>query len=191
MARKAFKSLAPGFLLATPMLEDPNFRRTVVLLFHHTPEGAIGLVVNRPSKRTLGDLLDLIEAKTGPAADPLRHLPVLVGGPVAPGSGWLIFEGKDEGGMSFTVLDDLKVTGSMDVFRRMLEHGPEGQVAFLLGYSGWGPGQLDHEMEVGAWMTAPVSKDAVFRWPFHERWRRAYLSLGIDPDFWTPVTGEG
>ncbi len=191
MAKKSFQSLAPGFLLATPLLEDPNFRRTVVLLFHHTPEGAMGLVVNRPSKRKLGELLDLIEVKAGPQAAAMRDLPVLVGGPVAPGSGWLIFEGEDPGGMSFPVWDDVKVTGSMDVFRRMLEHGPQGAVAFLLGYAGWGPGQLDHEMEVGAWMVAPIEREALFVWPYGERWRRAYLSLGIDPTFWTPVTGEG
>lgn len=191
MRKKAFESLAPGFLLATPSLQDPNFRRAVVLLFHHTPDGALGLVVNRPSKRNLGELLDLIEVKPDPPAVAMRDLPVLVGGPVSPGSGWLIFEGKDPEGMSFKVQDDLRVTGSMDVFRMMLERGPPGGVAFLLGYAGWGPGQLDHEMEAGAWMAAPVEREALFEWPYEDRWRRAFLSLGIDPNFWTPMTGEG
>lgn len=191
MTKKAFKSLAPGFLLATPSLDDPNFRRTVVLLFHHTPDGALGLVVNRPSRRNLGELLDLIGVKAEPPAMALRDLTVLLGGPVAPGSGWLIFEGDDPGGMSFKVQDDLRVTGSMDMFRGMLERGTSGNVLFLLGYSGWGPGQLDHEMEAGAWMTAPVEREALFGWPYEERWRRAFLSLGIDPNLWTPMMGEG
>lgn len=189
MAKKSFQSLAPGFLLATPILEDPNFRRTVVLLFHHTPEGALGLVVNRPSNRNLGELLDLIQMPVGHSS--IRDLPVLLGGPVSPGSGWIIFEGDDPSGMSFVVRDGLRVTGSLAVLKDLIEHGPKGHVSFLLGYSGWGPGQLDREMEAGAWMTAPADRETLFECPYDERWRRAWLSIGIDPNLWTPVTGEG
>lgn len=189
MPKKSFQSLAPGFLLATPMLQDPNFRQTVVLLFHHTPEGALGLVVNRPSKKNLGELLDLIEMPSD--GSPMRDIPVLIGGPVSPGSGWLIYEGDDPTGSSFLVEDGLRVTGSLATLKDMVERGAKGHVSFLLGYAGWGPGQLDREMEVGAWMTAPVDRKTLFLCPYEDRWRHAWLSIGIDPNLWTPETGEG
>jgi len=188
MGSKKFRSLAPGFLLATPTLLDPNFQRTVVLLFHHTPEGAIGLVINRSSGRRLGELLE--QANLTARLPALCDLPIQIGGPVAPGSGWIVFEGDDPTGTSFRVQNDLRVTGSLDLFKRLLEEGPSGAMAFMLGYSGWGPGQLDREMEEGAWLTAPVTREILFERPMEARWRHAYLSLGINPDLWTPTPGE-
>lgn len=186
---KDFKSVAPSLLLATPPLQDPNFKQTVVLMFHHSPEGALGLVINRPSRRKLGELLDIINMPT--KHEELRELPVLVGGPVSPGSGWLIFEGEDHSQASFVVEEGLLVTGAVGVLREILDKGPTGNLAFLLGYAGWGPMQLDHELALGAWLVAPLDRELLFSVPYEERWRRAYLSLGIDPNLWSTEIGEG
>lgn len=180
---------APGFLLATPTLVDPNFNRTVVLLFYHDENGAMGIVVNRPSDRKLKDILDVAGLK---AADPgLPELPIFWGGPVAFGSGWIIFEGPDPREESFDLGNGLKVTGSLDVFRDLLKRRSARRMLFALGYAGWGPGQLETEMDAGAWFPMHVDLSLLFEVPCSERWHRAYMTLGIDPNLWSITQGEG
>jgi putative transcriptional regulator len=184
-----FRSLAPGFLLATPVLQDPNFRKTVVFLYHHTPETALGLVVNRPGPRRLSEVL---QATNLLAADPaLREMPILAGGPVALESGWVVFEGHDPSCDSFVTGEGVEVTGSLEVFKSLLARKNPSRMLFLLGYSGWGPGQLESEVESGIWLPVPMSPRIIFDVPFDERWRAAFHGQGIDPDLWTFHAGEG
>jgi len=185
-----FRSLAPGFLLAAPPLQDPNFVKTVVLLVRHTTQGAMGMVVNRPGPRRLGELLQEAGIETDGHA--LDRLPVCIGGPVAGESGWVVFEGADPRGESFETVGSVRVSGSLEVFRDLLarDEGSD-RVLFLLGYAGWGAGQLDEEVAAGAWIPIPMSEALLFDTPFEARWRTAFLSVGIDPDLWTFQTGEG
>jgi putative transcriptional regulator len=184
-----FKSLAPGFLLATPPLTDPSFKQTVVLLFAHTLDGAMGLVINRPSRRFLGEVVDSAGLECPEAT--LRGRRVFNGGPVQSESGWVVFEGPDTRGESFSIAGDLRVTGSLDVFKELLRDRNRGRMMFLLGYSGWGPGQLDAEVEGGSWMPVPPRAGTIFEIPVEERWRYAYLECGIDPNLWSPTIGDG
>lgn len=184
-----FKSLAPGFLLATPPLTDPNFKQTIVLLFAHTPEGAMGVVVNRPSQRFLSEVLDAAGLDCLDAR--LRGQRVFAGGPVQSESGWVVFEGKDPLDESFGVTGDLRITGSLEVFKTLLEDRNRGRMMFLLGYAGWGPGQLDSEIEVGSWMPVPADAKTVFEVPVEERWRHAFFACGIDPNLWSLSVGDG
>ena len=183
------KSVAPGFLLATPTLTDPNFSKTVVLVFHHDDKGAMGVIVNRGTERRLGDVLDAADLK---AADPaVRDLPVGVGGPVVTESGWVVFEGADPRHESFDLGDNLLATGSLDVFRSLLRRRRAKRMLFILGYAGWGPGQLDAELEAGAWLPASIDRSILFDVPVDERWRRAWGLLGIDPNLWAMTPGDG
>lgn len=184
-----FKSIAPTFLIAAPPLPDPNFARTVVMLFHHTPEGALGLVVNRPTGRKVGELLDAIEMTT--KNEEIRNQPILLGGPVAPLSAWLIFEAKGEQKESFKVLDDLWVSGSPNVLREVLSKDEKVPILFLLGYAGWGPGQLEGELDGGVWLPAEIDKKTLFEIPYEDRWRRRLIALGVDPAMWSLGVGEG
>lgn len=184
-----FRSLAPGFLLATPTLQDPGFVRTVVLLVRHTPQGAMGMIVNRPGPRRLGELLH--SAGIDAAGHALDGLPVCDGGPVSCESGWVVFEGSDPRGESFDTQDDVRVTGSIEVFRDLMKRERAERALFLLGYAGWAAGQLEDEVEAGAWVPIPMSRKILFDTPFEERWRAAFLSVGIDPDLWSFQTGEG
>ena len=180
--------LAPGFLLATPTLLDPNFVRTVVLMFHHDERGALGIVVNRPTKRKLGEVLKAANLDTPDRT--IHDLPIMAGGPVLTEAGWLIFEGDDPLGQSFDLGDGLRATGSIEVFKKVIERPTVGRILFALGYAGWAPGQLDSEMEAGAWQPCPLDRAMLFDVACEERWRRCYLSMGIDPNLWAITPGE-
>lgn len=175
--------LAPGFLVAAPSLLDPNFKRTVVLLVDHKPqEGSIGFVVNRPAQVQMRSMLE----RLGLAADDAPHSnsSVLVGGPVNPQTGWVVFEQGAATAQSQEIVrisDRLAVSASRELLQTLVTHqGPE-RMLLVLGYSGWGPGQLDAEIVQGAWIPVDFDERIVFDTPFDDRWASALRLLGIDP----------
>jgi putative transcriptional regulator len=180
---------APGFLLATPSLMDPIFKQTVVLLFHHDAGGASGLVFNRPSDQAVGDLLSSIGLT--PRDERMAAMLVGFGGPVAPGIGWVVYEGSEGRDESFSLADDLQVSGSRTVLERLLKHDPALRMRFVLGYAGWAPGQLEAEIEAGAWVTMSVDREILFESPPEDGWKAAYARLGIDPGMWSTSMGNG
>lgn len=135
---------AGRLLVAEPLLGDPNFERTVVLVVEHTTEGALGLVLNRPTEVRVDAALP--EWGVLASAPPVLH----VGGPVEERSGWCLARAVDPPPQGFvTVLGDL---GLVDLSVDPLELvGRLSDVRLYAGYSGWGPGQLDHELATGAW----------------------------------------
>jgi putative transcriptional regulator len=174
--------LAPGFLVAAPILHDANFRRTVVLLIDHGPEGSLGFVVNRPAQVRLPQMLDALGLKSADVAPP--DAPVLVGGPVAPDTGWLVFEQtphKSFGDEIVKVSDRLAVTASRELLEQTVQGRGPDRVMLVLGYAGWGPSQLDTEISQGAWIPVDLDERIVFDTPYDERWASALRTLGIDP----------
>jgi len=173
-------SFAPTLLLAMPQMVDPNFARSVVLLCEHGSEGAIGFVVNRPT-----DLRAAAAVVLDPPVSRDNGLVFWSGGPVEPERGFLLL-GESPGAVdSQCVSEGLYLTASVEVLRRLLECDPE-EVArkrcrLLLGYAGWGPGQLDRELTASAWLTAPAEAGLVFGTAPEAMWERAIRSLGVDP----------
>ncbi|HEY2734906.1 MAG TPA: YqgE/AlgH family protein [Polyangiales bacterium] len=179
--------LAPGFLVAAPMLLDPNFQRTVVLLVEHRPEASLGFVINRPTPARLPSMLDALGLQSPDARPP--DSPVLVGGPVAPDTGWIVFEASDEHsfGEVVRVSPKLAVSASRELLETTVQgRGPE-RMMLVLGYAGWGPSQLDAEIAQGAWIPVDLDEKIVFDTPFDDRWAAALQSLGIDPGRLTSV----
>ncbi|HME71680.1 MAG TPA: YqgE/AlgH family protein [Myxococcota bacterium] len=175
-------TLAPCLLVAMPQLLDPNFRRSVVLIVHHDETGTFGLVLNRISDVSVGDLCGTlgIEWHGGEVA----HL--AWGGPVQPNTGWLLLgelplgAGSTEDGEEVTEIDPgLHFAGSLATLRRVAD-APPGQFRLFLGYAGWGPGQLESELAQGAWLVAPLRAEVVFDSP-DEMWEGVVRSLGVDP----------
>jgi putative transcriptional regulator len=172
--------LAPTLLLAMPQLRDPNFARSVVLLCDHGAEGALGFVVNRPTDLRAADAVALDPPPRGHSS-----LTLWAGGPVEPRRGFLLL-GDDPGVEdSQRISDGLHLTASVAVLRQLLESEPD-QLAgrrcrLLLGYAGWGPGQLDAELAASAWLNAPPDPELVFDTPPAEMWERAIRRLGVDP----------
>ncbi len=159
-------------LVAEPMLGDPNFDRTVVLIVQHSSEGALGLVLNRPTDVLVADALPGWEvAATDPA---LLH----VGGPVEEQSGWCLARAHDPGALTgfAPLVGDL---GLVDLDLDPLEAATTFHATRLYaGYSGWGAGQLEHELAVDAWFVVPAAPDDPFLPDVAALWKRILARQG-------------
>jgi putative transcriptional regulator len=170
-------SLAPALLLSMPQLTDPNFARSVVLLCEHAAEGAFGLIVNRPSELTAAEAVQL-----QPAIDNANDLPLLIGGPVEPQRGWILTSQQPEDTDFRELGAGLYLSASPLLLRRVLTARPlPRRTHVLAGYAGWGPGQLDEELNHSAWLIMPVELDLIFEIPPAASWEMAIRRLGADP----------
>jgi putative transcriptional regulator len=168
--------LAPGLLIAVPQLDDPNFARSVVLLIEHNESGAMGIVFNRPSDIGLKDIgkehgMDVHEAAGN----------AFIGGPVQRERGFLVHR-RSEVADSVHLQDDVYLSVSTDALRTLLAGDPAAY-RLCLGYAGWGPGQLEHEMVAGGWLNAVISAKRIFDTPVDKIWDAVIRDLGIDPAF--------
>lgn len=168
------QSLEKGiFLVATPALRDPNFRQTVVLLCEHGAEGALGVVVNRPTAMSISEALPQM-----PVLEGQQHL-LYSGGPVQPNHVLILYRVMQEPTGSHHVFDGVYLGGDMNALERVLVT-PSGSETFraFMGYSGWGPGQLENEMKTGAWITLPADPAVVFSKNPADVWPDIVQSLG-------------
>ena len=183
--------LAPAFLLSMPQLTDPNFNRTVVLLCRHNDEGAFGLVLNRPLV-TSGRVVVNVEpppaaraVRYGETISTEREIQVWVGGPVEPERSWMLVgdegEDEDEEARGVRIADNLYLSTSPGLLRRLLEPDPPPRTRLVVGYSGWGPGQLEAELHASAWLLSDVDPDLIFNTPADQMWEAAIRRLGADP----------
>lgn len=169
-------SLAPALLLSMPQLIDPNFARSVILLCEHAPEGAFGLIVNRPSEVSAAEAVNL-----EPPVEKPNDLPLLIGGPVEPQRGWILTSSVPEGVESQGVGAGLHLSASPVLLRQVLTARPlPRRTHVLAGYAGWGPGQLDAEIQENAWLAAPADADLVFHADLDALWDRAVKKIGVD-----------
>jgi putative transcriptional regulator len=160
------ESLRGHLLVSSPLLQDPNFRRTVVLMTHHDEEGAMGLVLSRPSEVTVSDAVpDLLEL-------PGVQETVSVGGPVQPEAVVVLVEHEEE--------PELPIVGRV----AFMEAGAEVEeldavrARIFAGYSGWGPGQLEEELDESSWIVVPAEADDVFALDPDELWRTVLRRKG-------------
>ena len=170
--------VAPSMVIAMPQLMDPNFYRTVVLLVEKNEQGAFGVVVNRAGDSRVAELCAGLNVEWGGADDALA----LYGGPVGTEQGFVLHGGvaDDVTVGSREVVPGVHIGSDMDTFRTLCAR-PPSDFRVLLGYAGWGPGQLENEMRAGAWLTIDVDPALVFRTPLEEIWEQSLRRLGIDP----------
>ena len=171
-------SLAPSLLTAMPALADPNFHRAVILLVHHDNEGAFGMVLNRPTEISASALCEFLGFTWRGAPEQIVHW----GGPVQTNTGWVICgENRLADSPEATRFSDtLHCAGSLDILRHLAE-APPPSLRLFLGYAGWGAGQLESELAQNAWVTVPLSPDAVFSIDHETLWNHAWQLLGVDP----------
>lgn len=171
-----------------PQLQDPNFRRSVMLLIHHDEEGTFGLVLNRPAEIRADDLCESLDLRWG--GDP--EASISWGGPVQPNTGWVLFNEtlSEEAELEeiTEVRSGLLFAGSLDVLRRVVV-APPSDLRVFLGYAGWGPGQLESEMAQGAWLVATPTPDIVFDVEPDEMWEHVVRGLGVEPASLVPTSG--
>jgi putative transcriptional regulator len=166
----------PTLLLSMPQLRDPNFAQTVVLLCDFLPEGAFGLVLNRPTDAAASEMVRLT-----PPVEFGNDLILSTGGPVEPERGWILTAEEPAEPDYRTIVDGLYLSTSPLLLRRVLEARPAPRALVLAGYAGWGPGQLDEELEQSAWLMSEVALDLIFDTDAGIMWETAIRRIGADP----------
>jgi len=175
---QADDSLINQLLIAMPGMLDPNFSTTVTLICEHNDEGALGIVINRPTTLKLGGLFEQLSVED---PDPeAAGSPVLSGGPVGTERGFVLHGPEHGYENTLAVSDDIRLTLSRDVIDAMASGDGPGNALVAIGYAGWEPGQLEDEMLANAWLSVPATPEIVFGTPFAERWDSAARTLGID-----------
>lgn len=172
-------SLTGHVLVAMPGMDDPRFARAVVLLCQHGEDGAMGLVVNRLSDYRLGEIFAQMQI-TDIAPD-FTDRPVLAGGPVQTDRGFVLHQGSSEWDSTLRINEALAVSTSRDVLQMIAVGKGPARYVLMLGFSGWGPGQLESELADNAWLTVPADDELLFDVPLDLRWQTANARLGVAP----------
>jgi putative transcriptional regulator len=175
------ESLRNQFLIAMPSLADSNFEKSVSLLCEYGDEGALGLVINRPTDLLLGGMLAHLDIDcSGLSAERLEQ-EIYWGGPVQVERGFVLHTPLGEWESSIRINDAMGVTTSRDILTSIgAGTGPE-KFQIMLGYAGWEAGQLEAEILDNSWLSIKAEASIVFDTPSDERWVAATRLLGIDP----------
>src|SRR5829696_7543992 len=166
----------PTLLLSMPQMRDPNFSQTVVLLCDYLPDGAFGIVLNRPTENPASAMVNLDPPLSGKS-----ELPLFIGGPVQPDRGFILLGSPPDAADYRTVVDGLYLSTSPITLRHVLEARPAPRARVLAGYAGWGPGQLDDELAQSSWLLSDVEVDLIFDVDASLMWQTAIRRLGADP----------
>lgn len=181
---------AGQLLVASAELQDPRFRHSVILLVRHDATGAFGIIINRPvAERPLADLLGAIRDKDAPNAPDAQGTPggrkaepaagtirVFFGGPVEPQRGFVIHSADYRRAETLAAGAGLAMTATKDVLRDIAQHKGPAKYLLALGYTGWGPGQLEAETARHDWFTAPAEPGLVFDAARETVWDKALAS---------------
>jgi putative transcriptional regulator len=174
----------PTLLVSMPQLQDPNFVRTVVLLCEFNPEGAFGLVLNRPTDMPAVDMIRL-----EPPVVRGNEMPLWIGGPVDQQRGWILVGDTPDSEEFKTIRDGLYLSTSAVLLRSVLQSRPAPRARVIAGYAGWAAGQLDRELVESAWLMSGIDLDVVFDMEASLMWETVIRRLGADPSALTTSHG--
>ncbi len=184
-----YTSLRDHFLIAMPSMMDPHFMHSVIYICEHSPEGAMGIVINLPLGIQLGDVLQNMNIPTDD--DKIVHTPVLSGGPIQQERGFVIHRSTNEKWESSLALTkNINITTSKDILFAIANHKGPSDLIIALGYAGWDSGQLEQEITQNAWLCGPADPQVLFDIPPENRWRAAGALLGVDMDCVSTVVGH-
>lgn len=180
--------LAGHLLVAMPSMQDPRFARSVVCLCAHSAEGAMGLVMNKPLDGLSFDAL-LKQLGLDPVP-PARRIRLVSGGPVESGRGFVLHTPDWEAEGSLRVNTDIALTASIDILKAIAAGGGPEEGFLALGYAGWGPGQLEAELQANAWLSVPADRALLFSAAPEAMWRDALARLRVDPGALSGAAGR-
>ncbi len=179
MTESPLENLTGKLLIAMPGMQDPRFEKSVIFLCEHSSKGAMGLIINKPTPEVRSeDLLEQLGITEGPGSE---RLDVHFGGPVEHGRGFVLHS-RDYARNTSTlpVTAAVGMTATLDILQDIASgDGPEKAI-LALGYSGWGPGQLENELQANGWLTAEAEPEIVFDFDPEGKWVAALKTLGID-----------
>lgn len=187
VSAKVALDLTNHFLIAMPSMLDPIFGGTVVYLCEHNQNGALGVVINKPTDMTMDVLFDRINLRLeiipdSPDAVPeLYRRPVMFGGPVQVERGFVLHTAMEQFSSTLRVTDGIALTTSKDVLEAVAHGEGPAQVLVSLGCSGWSAGQLEEELARNGWLTVKADPSIIFDLPAEQRFTAALALLGIDP----------
>ena len=180
--------LTGQFLIAMPTMGDPRFERTVIYMCAHSADGAMGLVVNRvASEIDFPELLNQLEIETDGIKKPI---PVLTGGPVETGRGFVLHSMDYSQDSTLKVTDEVGLTATVDILRAIAEGEGPAKSLLTLGYAGWSSGQLDNEIQANGWLNVSSDTSILFDEDLNSKWDRAVRKVGIDPSFLSAEAGH-
>ncbi len=165
-------------LIAMPTMADPRFERTVIFLCAHSAAGAMGLVINKPlTNITFPELIEQLGIQDVPSRDDIR---LHFGGPVETGRGFVLHSGEYRHDSTLLVAEEMALTATMDILQDMAGGCGPRRSLLALGYAGWGPGQLDSEIQANGWLHVGPDDQLVFGDDLDGRWEQAIGKLGVD-----------
>lgn len=168
------------FLVAMPSMSDTLFTRSVAYVCQHNQDGALGIVINRPSDMCLSDIMKQmnIEIKSAQA----EHCPIFYGGPVQRERGFVIHNTYDDVHWESTlkVTESISLTTSRDILEAIGQGVGPKTFLIALGYAGWGEGQVEQEIIENSWLSVPSQSDILFKLPSAQRWQAAAHQIGVD-----------
>jgi putative transcriptional regulator len=171
-------NLSQHFLIAMPAMVDPHFSKTLTLICEHNDQGALGVVVNRPLDMNLHSLLQQVNIPLD--SDAFKSIPVHFGGPVQVDRGFVLHTPLGQWQSTLAVSSEIGLTTSQDILQAVARgEGPQ-QILVTLGYAGWAPGQLEHELSQNAWLTVQANPEVLFAMRAEQRLAAAMSLLGID-----------
>lgn len=181
-------SLSGSFLVAMPDLKDSMFSNTVIFMCEHNENGALGIIINLIYPfMTTAEIFDELKIQS---EINLEKVPLHIGGPVQSNQVFILHGPEFNWEVCLQVNDELALSNSMDIINAIAEKkGPENTL-FSLGCSGWGPGQLEAEIQENSWLTLPGSRDIIFEIPIEDRWKEAIKKLGFDPAILSSQPGK-
>ncbi len=181
--------LTGKLIIAMPALGDLRFERAVILICAHSADGAMGLILNKPvpDLRFAGLLTQL----NLPHGDSARDIRLLIGGPVERGRGFVLHSPDYSGdGATMEIEGGYRMTATLDVLEALGNGGGPAQAILALGYSGWGPGQLEGEIARNDWLTGDASDALIYGQGTAGKWALALRAMGIDPVSLSPSAGR-
>ena len=171
-------NLTHHFLIAMPSMGDPYFAKTLTYICEHNDQGALGLVVNRPIDMTLQALFERLSLTLRDANR--RDAPIYFGGPVQTDRGFVLHAPAGNWQSTLRVRDAIGLTTSKDILEAVGRGEGPARMLVTLGYAGWSPGQLEHELSQNAWLTVEARDAIIFDTPAEERLPAAMELLGLD-----------
>ena len=182
-------------LIAMPSMTDSRFHRAVIYMCAHSAEGAMGLVINqRAPNITLPRLLEQLEIiPEEPRRKAIRvsSMAVHMGGPVETSRGFVLHSSDYFAAEStLSINEGVCLTATIDILKAIAKGSGPNKAILALGYAGWAPGQLEHEIQTNGWLNCPADPDIVFNSDLESKYGRALDSLGIDPSHLVGVAGR-
>ena len=184
-------NLTRHFLIAMPNMADPHFSRSLTFVCEHNDQGALGVVVNRPLETSQMNLHALFEQiSIAPESEEFKSVAVHFGGPVQVDRGFVLHTPVGAWQSTLAVGSEIGLTTSKDILQAVARGEGPRQILVTLGYAGWAPGQLEHELAQNAWLTVQATPEVIFDLPPEERLAAAMSLLGVDYAKLSEVAGH-